>query len=78
MDVRNHKNWGHGLKPGTTEDINCHACKREKAAGKVPDITKAGEAWKPPQPEAVRLTGCSCPPDHTEAWHFKACPWSMR
>lgn len=47
MDVRNHKNWGHGLKPGTTEDINCHACKREKAEGKVPDITREGEVWKP-------------------------------
>jgi len=47
FDVRNHPGFGHGLRPGTTEDINCPSCKREKAAGVVPDITKAGEAWKP-------------------------------
>ena len=47
FDVRNHDGFGHGLKPGTTEDINCGACKRERAEGIEPHITKAGEAWKP-------------------------------
>jgi|SoimicMinimDraft_15_1059743.scaffolds.fasta_scaffold05828_1 hypothetical protein len=47
FDVRNHGNFGHGLRPGQTEDINCPSCKREKAEGKEPDITKAGERWEP-------------------------------
>lgn len=68
FDVRNHGNFGHSLKPGTIEDINCHECKAEKAAGQEPNITKAGERF--------RRAGCTCPPDHSEAWHFAACPWS--
>jgi hypothetical protein len=39
MRVRNHKGFGHGLKPGTDEDINCSSCIKEKAAGITPDIT---------------------------------------
>ena len=31
MEIRNHGNWGHGLRPGTTSDINCQSCKREDA-----------------------------------------------
>jgi hypothetical protein len=39
MRIREHKGFGHGLRPGTTEDINCPICKREKAEGTEPVIT---------------------------------------
>jgi hypothetical protein len=39
MQVREHHGFGHGLTPGTTEDINCVSCKREKAEGAEPHIT---------------------------------------
>lgn len=29
MEIREHKSWGHGLRPGTTHDINCLACQKE-------------------------------------------------
>ena len=29
METRNHGNWGHGLRPGDTRDINCPSCIRE-------------------------------------------------
>lgn len=32
MEIREHGNWGHGLRPGTTSDINCGSCKREDAS----------------------------------------------
>ena len=25
----------------------------------------------------VRLDGCTCPPDHDKAWHFRGCLWAM-
>jgi hypothetical protein len=42
MDIRNHRGFGHGLRPGTTEDINCLSCQREKAGGLAPDIEGKG------------------------------------
>jgi hypothetical protein len=27
--IRWHRTYGHGLRPGTTSDINCPSCKRE-------------------------------------------------
>lgn len=33
-----HKGWGHGLSPGTTFDLCCIACKRERAEGTEPNI----------------------------------------
>lgn len=44
--VRHHKGFGHGLNPGTNEDINCESCKREKTAGQEPSITD-GSALPP-------------------------------
>lgn len=35
MQIRNHGNWGHGLRPGATSDMNCIACKREDEAMKI-------------------------------------------
>jgi hypothetical protein len=29
MEVKDHGNWGHGLQPGTTHDMNCTSCRRE-------------------------------------------------
>jgi hypothetical protein len=29
MDIREHHGYGHGLRPGTTRDINCPSCRRE-------------------------------------------------
>lgn len=30
MDVKNHGNWGHGLKPGEIYDINCQQCRVDR------------------------------------------------
>ena len=38
MRIREHKGFGHGLRPGTDEDINCLSCQKEKAEGKTPVI----------------------------------------
>lgn len=40
MRIREHHEFGHGLAPGTDEDINCNACKAEKALGITPNITE--------------------------------------
>jgi hypothetical protein len=29
MNVRHHQGYGHGLRPGTSKDINCPSCIRE-------------------------------------------------
>lgn len=39
MRVREHRGYGHGLRPGEDWDMNCLSCKREKAEGMVPVIT---------------------------------------
>lgn len=39
MRVRNHKGFGHGLRPGTDQDMNCLSCQREQAEGTEPVIT---------------------------------------
>ena len=44
METRNHRGWGHGLRPGTTSDLNCVACKREDAA-KQPGPYEACLEW---------------------------------
>lgn len=46
MRIREHRGFGHGLRPGTDEDINCPSCKAEKEAGKAPLIT--GDDWAGP------------------------------
>lgn len=38
MRIREHKGWGHGLRPGEDRDINCCACKREHEQGQEPSI----------------------------------------
>lgn len=38
--VREHHGWGHGLRPGTTSDLVCTACKRERAEGLIPVISE--------------------------------------
>lgn len=60
MRVREHSGWGHGLPPGTNHDINCKACRREKAEGKEPVIT--GTDTRPPAPT---------PPADPDAWVWK-------
>lgn len=40
--VREHKDWGLGLRPGITGDTNCAACRREDGAGQRPLITVEG------------------------------------
>ena len=30
MEIRYHGNYGHGLRPGETWDMNCPSCKRER------------------------------------------------
>lgn len=42
MRIRQHKGFGHGLRPGTDQDINCSSCKRERAEGVEPVIVEAG------------------------------------
>jgi hypothetical protein len=29
MNIREHRGFGHGLRPGESHDMNCHACTRE-------------------------------------------------
>lgn len=41
MRIRNHHDFGHGLRDGTDEDINCLSCQREKHDGDTPDISDA-------------------------------------
>jgi hypothetical protein len=36
--VRQHKGYGHGLRPGTDHDMNCPSCQRDRAAGITPVI----------------------------------------
>lgn len=38
MRVREHHGFGHGLRPGDDQDINCLSCKREREAGAEPVI----------------------------------------
>ena len=38
MRVREHRGFGHGLRPGTDRDINCGSCQAEQAAGQAPVI----------------------------------------
>jgi hypothetical protein len=45
MQIREHHGFGHGLRPGTTEDINCPSCKHEKAEGQEPRIHEDGQPW---------------------------------
>jgi hypothetical protein len=51
MLIRNHRGFGHGLKPGTTRDLNCPSCTAEAAAGIMPDITAGAprDAAGPPE-----------------------------
>ena len=37
MEMRYHGSYGHGLRPGTTADINCPNCKREDAIAEMAD-----------------------------------------
>jgi hypothetical protein len=39
MRTREHKGYSHGLKPGTSADMNCPNCQDEQAAGQAPVIT---------------------------------------
>jgi hypothetical protein len=39
MRVREHRGFGHGLRPGTDRDINCPSCKREDAAPGITTVT---------------------------------------
>ena len=42
MEMRYHKGFGHGLRPGETSDMNCPSCKREDSA-RLFQITVADE-----------------------------------
>lgn len=41
MRTRMHRGFGHGLHPGSDQDLNCTSCKQEREAGQWPVI--AGE-----------------------------------
>jgi hypothetical protein len=49
MRVRQHKGFGHGLRPNTDQDINCTSCIREHANGVEPTIT-GEDAYDPRHP----------------------------
>lgn len=44
MRVRHHPGFGHGLRPGTSHDVNCLSCQREHAAGRAPVVTGHDQA----------------------------------
>lgn len=46
MRSRVHRGFGHGLRPGSDQDLNCTSCKREREAGQWPVI--AGEGKEEP------------------------------
>ena len=39
MRIREHRGYGHGLRPGTDWDMNCPNCQRDKRLGIAPVIT---------------------------------------
>ena len=47
MQIREHRGFGHGLRPGTTHDMNCPSCQAERAAGKPPQIHDSTVPWNP-------------------------------
>lgn len=56
MDIREHRGFGHGLKPGTTSDINCGSCKSEDEGQVRPLFTIAADImdhWPKPYFGAV-------------------------
>lgn len=50
MRTRVHRGFGHGLRPGSDQDLGCPSCRREREAGKWPVI--AGEEEEGRMPEA--------------------------
>ncbi len=46
MRVREHHGFGHGLRPGTSDDVNCTSCIRENTEGREPVITGTDEAGR--------------------------------
>lgn len=65
MRVREHRGFGHGLRPGEDRDLNCPSCKREDNwATRLQDET-SGIC---PRPELHNL--------HTDGrWIFETCPY---
>jgi hypothetical protein len=47
MRTRYHRGFGHGLLPGTDHDMNCIACKRERAEGIKPLIQGTDPSYCP-------------------------------
>lgn len=49
MDVREHQDFGHGLRPGTDRDINCSSCIREDAmpfhVGDAVEVSLSDAGW---------------------------------
>ena len=72
MEIRNHGNWGHGLKPGTTSDINCPSCKREdepkrwRLGDGTIRLTRAEASWLINQPGAPGITWIA--PEDWKPW----------
>jgi hypothetical protein len=52
MRTRRHHGFGHGLRPGTSWDMGCTSCVRERAAGLVPNITGTDTLADAPGPGA--------------------------
>lgn len=42
MRIRNHGNYGHGLREGTDWDMNCPTCQFDRERGNAPVITEDG------------------------------------
>jgi hypothetical protein len=41
MDIREHRGFAHGLRPGQTRDLNCASCANEDTLGVPPNIRRS-------------------------------------